>query len=138
MDVYLYLDRATPVHRLDPRAKMLFLLASFVLALSLAELPSLAVLLGLVLAHGGAARSLSNLRRIWVVLVMVAVMSVVIWGLVGRGGNPIFWRVTSDALLFGATTAVRLDTMIFLRHDFLVDDPQRRDNSGVVAPRPAL
>ena len=52
MDLFLYMDRDTAVHRLDPRTKLLLLLVSFALALTFSTLTPLGVLLALVLLHG--------------------------------------------------------------------------------------
>ncbi len=79
MDMFLYIDKATPVHRLDPRTKLLLMLLSFVLALSFRSFAILSSVLVGVLLYGAAGGVLSNLRRIRVVLLMIAIFSVIIW-----------------------------------------------------------
>ena len=74
MDPSLYLDRDTWVHRLDPRTKMLLLLGDVRARRSFSSTRSTgSVVLAMVLASGMLAKSLVNLRRIWFILLMIAV-----------------------------------------------------------------
>ena len=52
MDLFLYLDRDTPIHRLDPRTKILLTLLSFAMALMFRDIPVLLVVTVLVLFVG--------------------------------------------------------------------------------------
>jgi len=111
MDLFLYMDRDTAVHRLDPRTKILLLLVSFALALAFSTLPPLGVLLALVLLHGAWGAVLSNLRRIRLVLAMIALFSLVIWSIVGPGksaGLAFSW----EGVLYGLMVAAKTDLMI--------------------------
>lgn len=119
MDIYLYLDAGTIVHRADPRVKLVILLTSFVLAFVSFNTLYLAALMVLVLLYGAIGRSLSNLRRIWFVLTMVGLMAVVLWSLFAPGHTPLFWRVTLESLSFGISTALRIDAMIIAGMIFL-------------------
>ena len=76
MDPSLYLDRDTFVHRLDPRTKMFLLLGMFVLAFVFTNPLYLLGVLAVVLFFGYLSRSLANLRRIWFILVAIAVVSI--------------------------------------------------------------
>ena len=69
---FLYLDRDTFVHRLDPRTKMFLLVGTFVIAFLFVNPLYGLVVLALVLAFGALARSLVNLKRIWFILLMIA------------------------------------------------------------------
>ena len=72
MDLFLYLDRDTPIHRLDPRTKILLTLLSFAMALMFRDIPVLLVVTALVLFVGALGRALPNLGRIRGVLIMIA------------------------------------------------------------------
>ena len=72
MDLFLYLDRDTPIHRLDPRTKILLTLLSFAMALMFRDIPVLLVVTALVLLVGSLGRALPNLGRIRGVLIMIA------------------------------------------------------------------
>src|SRR5215211_2395499 len=111
MDPSLYLDRDTWVHRLDPRTKMFLLVGMFVLPfVFLNPLYELAVL-ALVLFFGYLAQSLVNLRRIWFILVVIAIFT--------TGRTPLFLFVEREALLYGVAIAIRIDTTIIAGMIFL-------------------
>src|SRR5215218_7293569 len=119
VDPSLYLDRDTWVHRLDPRTKMFLLVGMFVLPfVFLNPLYELAVL-ALVLFFGYLAQSLVNLRRIWFILVVIAIFTIVLWSIFGTGRTPLFLFVEREALLYGVAIAIRIDTTIIAGMIFL-------------------
>src|SRR5918999_636017 len=108
MDPSLYLDRDTWVHRLDPRTKMFLLVGMFALPfVFLNPLYELAVL-ALVLFFGYLARSLTNLRRIWFILLTILIVTTILWSIVGSGRTPLFLFVEREALLYGFSIALRI------------------------------
>jgi len=112
MNLFLYLDKHTPIHRLDPRTKIFLLLGSFVAAVLFFQPGPLAALLGVLLVYGAVAKALGNLRRIWFLLVSIAIISTVSWSVFTRGTTPVFWRVTWEGLQFGIGAAIKIDSMI--------------------------
>src|SRR5918911_133004 len=119
MDPSLYLDRDTWVHRLDPRTKMFLLVGMFALAfVFLDPLYELAVL-GLVLFFGYLAKVLVNLRRIWFILVTIAILAIILWSVLGSGRTPLFLFVEQEALLYGISIALRIDITIIAGMIFL-------------------
>ncbi len=132
MDPFLYLDRDTWVHRLDPRTKMFLLIGTFVLAfLFVNPLYGLAVL-AIVLAFGAAAKALVNLKRIWFILFMIAVMTVILWTIFGSGETPLFWFVEQEALLYALGAALRIDIMIIAGMIFLSTTRNEEIATGLV------
>ena len=132
MDPFLYLDRDTWVHRLDPRTKMLLLLGSFVLAfLYVNPLYGLGVL-AVVLLFGASARVLINLRRIWFVLLMIGVMTTILWSIFGGGTTPLFWFVEREAFLYAVGAALRIDVMIIAGMIFLSTTRNEEIATGLV------
>lgn len=119
MDIYLYLDKGTILHRLDPRVKVTILLVCFVLAFVSFHPVYLSLLMSLILIYGAVGKSLSNLRRIWFVLFMVGLMAIVLWSIFASGRTPLFWRVTRESVAFGVSTALRIDAMIIAGMVFL-------------------
>lgn len=118
MDMFLYIDGDSFVHRLDPRTKLLLMFLSFVLALSFKSFVILPALLGAVLLYGAAGGVLSNLRRIRVVLLMIALFSVVIWSV----ATPSEQRVllfSLEGLLYGVMVAIKTNLMIISGMIFL-------------------
>ena len=119
MDPSLYLDRNTWVHRLDPRTKMFLLIGMFVLPfVFLDPLYELAVLV-LVLFIGYLAKALTNLRRIWFILVTIAILTVILWSIFGSGQTPLFLFVELEALLYGISIALRIDITVIAGMIFL-------------------
>lgn len=119
MELYLYLDKNTYMHRLDPRSKLLVLLTSFAFALILDSIPGLVLLLLLVLAYGASGRILSNLNQIKFILFMIAVFSVVIWSLTGPGSTRILGVVTLEGFLYGVITGLKINIMTIAGMIFL-------------------
>ncbi len=115
----LYLDRDTWIHRLDPRTKMFLLLGMFVLAFVFLSPVYEAVILLLVLFFGYLARSLSNLLRIWFILVVIAVFTIILWSIFGSGRTPLFLFVEREALLYGISIALRIDATVIAGMVFL-------------------
>jgi len=112
MTLFLYLDRDSPVHRLDPRTKLFLMLGSFVVAVLFTRPRPLLALLAIILGYGALGRSLGNLRRIWGLLISIALVSVVSWSLFVRGTTPLFWRISWEGLTFGVASAIKIDGMI--------------------------
>ena len=132
MDLFLYLDRDTFVHRLDPRTKMFLLVGTFVIAfLFVNPLYGLAVL-ALVLAFGALARSLVNLWRIWFILLMVTLVTAVLWSIFASGETPLFWFVEQEAVLYGIGVALRIDTTIIAGMIFLSTTRNEEIATGLV------
>jgi energy-coupling factor transport system permease protein len=112
MSLFLYVDTDSPVHRLDPRTKLFLLLESFVLPILFARVAELLLLLCVLAVYGGLGRALGNLRRVWVLLTTIAVISIVSWSVFTPGGSPIVWRVTHEGLSVGIAAALKIDAMI--------------------------
>ena len=132
MDPFLYLDRGTFVHRLDPRTKMFLLVGAFVLAfLFLNPLYGL-VVLALVVAFGALARSLVNLKRIRFILVMIGLVTVVMWSVFSQGETPLFLFVEWEALLYGIGVALKIDATIIAGMIFLSTTRNEEIATGLV------
>jgi energy-coupling factor transport system permease protein len=112
MNLFLYLDRSSPVHRLDPRTKLCLLLASFVAAVLFVTPGPLLALLALLLVYGAAGRALGNLRRVWALLLSIGAVSVASWSVFAGGTTPLVWRVTYESLNYGLGAALKIDAMI--------------------------
>ena len=132
MDPFLYLDRGTFVHRLDPRTKMFLLVGAFVLAfLFLNPLYGL-VVLALVVAFGALARSLVNLKRIRFILVMIGLVTVVMWSVFSQGETPMFLFVEWEALLYGIGVALKIVATIIAGMIFLSTTRNEEIATGLV------
>lgn len=116
MSLFLYIDRPTFLHRLNPIVKVLGMLCFFVAAF-VTQTPSVALpVAAAVCALISAAGAWANVRRLRLLFVMVFVMTFLIWTLFFRGGDPLFtWgpiRISAAGLHFALGMAIKLDTFL--------------------------
>jgi energy-coupling factor transport system permease protein len=117
---------------LDPRTKMFLLIGMFVLPfVFLDPLYELAVLV-MVLLFGYLAQVLENLRRIWFILVTIAVFTVILWSVFGSGETPLFLFVEREALLYSISMALRIDITIIAGMIFLSTTRNEEITTGLV------
>lgn len=119
MDMFLYLDKNTYMHRLDPRTKIFAMVSSFALVMMAPAGILLAGISLLVLAYGASGRTLANLNRIKYLLLMLAVVSTGLWSFMGQGSTVLWGPVTQEGLYYGIATGIRLDMMIIAGMIFL-------------------
>ncbi len=94
----MYLEKETFFQRLDPRTKMLLLVTFFVIILYFENPLWIAPVSFLVIMHGLLSRSMSNLRPVRHILIVLAVSSVVLWNVFAGGQTPLFWVVQQESL----------------------------------------
>jgi energy-coupling factor transport system permease protein len=116
MDLFLYVDRGTWLHRRDPRVKLLALLGLFVVALVInSPLRFLLLIAALVLflTLGGALR---NLGKMMPLLLLLFLSSSVLWTLFTRGERILYrWgglQISAEGLVHGISMGLRLDTLV--------------------------
>jgi energy-coupling factor transport system permease protein len=132
VDPFLYLDRDTWVHRLDPRTKMLLLVGTFALAFLFVNPLYGLVVLALVVLFGAAARSLVNLKRVRFILIMIGLVTVVLWSVFAQGQTPLFLFVEWESLLYGIGVALRIDATIVAGMIFLSTTRNEEIATGLV------
>ena len=119
MNLYLYLDRKSLIHSLDPRTKIFLLLVTFVIGLLYQHpLYSFSVLL-LVLLHGIISKTLLNLRTVWKLILIISLLTIPIWSFTAKGKTNLFWKVSSESLLYGISSAIEISLMIIAGIIFL-------------------
>jgi energy-coupling factor transport system permease protein len=117
---YLYINANTFFHRLDPRVKMLVVLAHYILlALWVRQLFLMVVLVIETLVLAGLSRSLVNLKSVLFVMAIVFVSGEISWILIGRGSTPLIGPLTLEPFLQGLSTAIRADAGIIISIVFL-------------------
>jgi energy-coupling factor transport system permease protein len=119
MSFYLYLDRETPVHGLDPRTKLFILLSSFIVASTQQHPLSAMVVAMTILAHALLSGSLANIRRIAGLLTAIGILTVLLWSIQAKGVRPLFWKFQVEPVLYGISTAIKIDSMIVAGMIFL-------------------
>lgn len=119
MNVYLYLDKNTVFHRLDPRAKMFMLLGWFVLAfLFMSPWANLAVLAAELIVVT-IAKSWSNVRRFGVLLVIILIATTIMFGLVQPGETQLIGFIEVESVIYGVTIGLRVVALIIAGLIFL-------------------
>ncbi len=132
MDIYLYVPADTPVHRLDPRAKMAALLAVLLLAVA-ADHPLLpGALLGAVVLVAHAGRAWGALRRVRALILLIASFSTLTWSVFARGTTPLLGPVEVEALLFGVGTGLKLACTIAASVVFLATTSNEEITVGLI------
>jgi len=116
MTLFLYLDKGTWVHRLDPRAKIFGMLALFTLCLCFNHpLYTMGVGLG-ILGIAAAARALPNFWRLRFVFTLLVAFSSLMWPFFTRGPTSLWaWgpiQVSRESVLYGLAMGLRLASFV--------------------------
>lgn len=114
--MFLYLDKDTPLHRLNPATKIIGLVLLFILPLCFTHPLHLLPCLGFVLLLTYIAKSFRNLRRMWFLILLLAVLSTVLWSFFRKGESTLFrlgfLSVSWESVLYGTGMGIRLNTML--------------------------
>ena len=132
MNPYLYESKDTPIHRLDPRTKILILLATFVIGLVPATLLHALAALALVAMYVTFARSWGAVARIRGFLLIITVFTVLIWGVIPRGEEIVWLFIRRESLVFGVLTAIKIDAILIAGMVFLATTRNEEITTGLV------
>lgn len=132
MEMFLFLDHNTFLHKLDPRTKLLVVLGTFVVALIFDSLPILLALAAVILIYGYFGKVLSNLKRIKGILLMIAMFSVVLWSFTKGGDTKILGPITLEGLIHGLIIGLKFDIMIISGMIFLSSTKIEEISLGLV------
>lgn len=90
MRLYLYVEKLTPIHRLDPRTKLFLMLGSFVLALLFGHPAWVGAVAVLIVVHALAGGAAGNVGRGWPLYLSLTFFSVLLWAFLAKGVNPLY------------------------------------------------
>jgi len=116
MNIFLYLDRNTWVHRLDPRTKVMGMLILFIVCLCFNH-PIYMVVISLgIIIIAISARALINFWRIRYILFLLVAFSTLLWPFFVRGSTP-FWNwgpfhLSRESLLYSVAIGLRLASFV--------------------------
>jgi len=117
MTVSLYLNHNTWVHKLDGRTKVLIVLGFFILALCFSHPGYLLGVLGLVVGGLAVAQAGVNVKKIWVLAMLLVCYSIMLWPFFVEGKTPVpvlqFLGVTWEGCIFGLGMGMRLLIMVW-------------------------
>ncbi len=132
MNLYLYLEKKSFFHSLDPRTKIFLLLATFVIGLLYQHpLYSFSILL-LVLLHGIISKTLVNLQTVWKLILIIILMTIPIWSFTAKGKTILFWKVSSESFLYGISSAIEISLMIIAGVIFLSTTKNEEISLGLI------
>lgn len=106
MSIYLYLDRETLFHRFNPITKILSLILFFVSAMAFTHPLYLILLFIIVMVLILRANALVNIRRVWVIMVSIAIFSTVLWTFFYHG------ETYKQSFFYGLGMGIRLNVML--------------------------
>jgi energy-coupling factor transport system permease protein len=107
-----YIARASPLHRLDPRAKLFLLLAALLLAVATLGPTLPAVVLAAGVIGAGVAGTGRALRRVRGLIVTVFLVTVTLWSLLPLATGATAAGSQADAVLLGVAAGLKLVAMI--------------------------
>jgi energy-coupling factor transport system permease protein len=136
MNIFLYLDRDTWVHRLDPRTKIISVLILFAVCLCFNHpLYMAGISLGVVLISI-SAKALANFWRLRIILALLIVFSTVIWPFFAKGPTPSWsWgplEVSQESLFYGIAMGLRLATFVSIGLIFLSTTRNEELTNGLI------
>ncbi len=136
MNIFLYLDKGTWVHRLDPRTKMIGMLIVFAICLCFNHpLYMAAMSIGLMVI-ALSAKALPNFWRLRLILTLLIVFSTVMWPFFAKGPTPLwslgFLHVSKESLLYGLAMGLRLATFVATGLIFLSTTRNEELTNGLI------
>lgn len=136
MNIFLYLDKDTWVHRLDPRTKMIGAMIVFAVCLCFNHpLYMAAISLGIAVI-AISAKALPNFWRLRFILVLLIVFSAVTWPFFARGPTSLWSygpiHVTRESLLYGIAMGLRLATFVSTGLVFLSTTRNEELTNGLI------
>ena len=123
MNIFLYLDQGTWIHRLDPRTKIVGALLGFAICLCFNH-PLYMVTVSLsVVWTARSARALPNFWKLRFILLLLFFFSVVLWPFFAKGPTLLWsWgplTFSEESLLYGIAMGLRLATFVAIGLTFL-------------------
>lgn len=136
MNISLYLDRNTWVHRLDPRTKILGALILFMSCLCFNHpLYMGGISLG-ILWVAIFSKILPNFWRLRFILVLLVLFSTVMWPFFAKGPTPLWaWgplQVSRESFLYGIAMGLRLATFVGIGLVFLSTTRNEELTNGLI------
>ena len=134
----LYIERESPIHRLDPRVKLIGAGLGMLAAVIVSNIVVLAILYALVIAVLAVARV--SWPKFWFALrtiLPVSIMITALWPLFYRTGTPVLFSwgpiiITLPSIIAGGAAALRINVMAFCAFALLYTTAQGKLVRGLV------
>ncbi|OPY59609.1 MAG: Energy-coupling factor transporter transmembrane protein EcfT [Syntrophorhabdaceae bacterium PtaU1.Bin034] len=139
MNISLFLDHDTWLHRLDPRTKMAGALIVFLMVLCFNDPSFVAGLTAGILAVVFSTRTFPALAKLRYILALLFLFSVVLWPFFLKGPTTIWsWKflsISRESLLFGIAMGLRLSTFVITGLLFLATTRNEDVTNGLIKMR---
>ena len=116
MNIFLYLDRGTWIHRLDPRTKMIGVLIAFSVCLCFNHPLYMAVITLGVTFVAISAKALPNFWRLRHILILLFIFSTAMWPFFVKGPTSLWswgwFQASRESILYGLAMGLRLVTFV--------------------------
>ncbi len=136
MNIFLYLDRDTPIHRLDPRTKLISALILFVICLCFNHplyVAGISAGIGMLARWAGAWPNFWKLRFI---LLLLLLFSFLIWPFFVSGPTRWFsWgalQLSRESVFYGLAMGLRLSTFVAIGLIFLSTTRNEELTNGLI------
>jgi energy-coupling factor transport system permease protein len=136
MNIFLYLDKGTWIHRLDPRTKMIGVLIVFSICLCFNDpLYISAISFGIILV-ATSAKAWLNFWRLRFILALLFAFSMLMWPFFVKGSHLLWsWgslHVSQESLLYGIAMGLRLATFVGTGLIFLSTTRNEEVTNGLI------
>ena len=136
MNIFLFLDQDTPIHRLDPRTKLISAVIFFGICLCFNHPLYLAFISGSVLLLAFWAGALPNFWKLRYILLLLILFSFVLWPFFVPG--PTQWWVwgplclSRESVFYGLAMGLRLATFVGIGLIFLSTTRNEELTNGLI------
>jgi energy-coupling factor transport system permease protein len=111
VNLSIYLDNNSMVHRLDPRTKILTLLSINILSLIFSNIFILIGLLASVLFFVMISDVLANMKYISRILLFFGLFYMILWAFVGQGDERVLYIISLKGVAYGLCVWVKMSIM---------------------------
>ena len=136
MNIFLYLDRKTWIHRLDPRTKIIGVGIVFTICLCFNHPVYMgAISLGVALI-ALSCKALRNFWRLRYILALLILSGTLMWPFFVKGSTPLWawgpFGVSRESLLYGIAMGLRLGTFVSIGLLFLSTTRNEELTNGLI------
>ncbi len=136
MNIFLFLDQDTPIHRLDPRTKLISALLLFGICLCFNHPLYLALISTGVLLMASWARAWPNFWKLRFILLLLILFSSVLWPFFVPG-STLWWTwgpfsLSRESVFYGLAMGLRLSTFVGIGLIFLSTTRNEELTNGLI------
>ena len=133
MSKYIYQDDNTFFHRLDPRTKMLFTFAHYlVVTLWVSQIWLMLAVFAELVVLTFLTKSWNNLKKLLFIIVIIFVTGIIMWSLSSRGKTTLIGPITLEPILMGVASGLRSAVGIFVSIILLTTTRNEEISQGLI------